>query len=149
VTRIAKKHGHVIAQSHGLVVLHLFQQRQDFLNILRVVQRLHRVWPLAALPLMSLPLKCGVLFLDMAGILEDDLSKLTRRGRRYDPTLKSRFGQLREQAAMIQMGVGQQDNVDRIGRQGERRPVSSNELALLMHSAIDENPKIAGIQQVA
>jgi hypothetical protein len=50
---------------------------------------------------------------------------------------------------MVEMGVGQKDGVDTIGRYGKRVPVPLPEVAFLIKAAVYKNADAIGFEQVA
>ena len=99
-----------------------------------LLDRLVRVTPLPAHP----PL--GELLLELAGIEQDQAGELDRPVGRPDRPVKAFLDDVRNEPAMVEMGVGQQDRVE-LGRVvGERDPVPDRFVrAALEHPAVDED----------
>jgi hypothetical protein len=81
----------------------------------------------------------GVLFLDVACVEEDDLRDFCGCLCAEYSSVVAFFYELWEQAAVVEVGVGEQYGVDAFGADGEWVPVSVLELSFLVEAAVDED----------
>lgn len=118
------------------------------LHVLAGEQRHNGVFPLSTLLAVPLPLVDGVFLLDPRGVFEDDLGQFARRGRGENRRPEPLADHPRQHAAVIDVGVGQQHRVD--SAEVDRRvfPVPIAEVAFLVHAAVDEEPRTAGLEQM-
>jgi len=91
----------------------------------------------------------GVLFLDFGLIEQYDLGDLRRCGGAVYPASKTVSDKLWQESAMVEMGVCEQDGVDRIGRDNERLEVPCFEISLLVEPAVDEDLGSVNFEHVA
>ena len=91
-------------------------------------------------PLRPLAMILGLLSLDLAAVEQDEPRQLDRRWRGVDRPREALADEDRDEAAMVEVRVGQQQRVDRRGLEGEGEPVA---LAVpwraLEHAAIHEH----------
>ena len=66
---------------------------------------------LAAFIFMALPFEIGIFFVDLSAVLQNDLRDVRRGTRAVDRAVEALRDESREEAAMIQMGVRQNDGV--------------------------------------
>ena len=87
--------------------------------------------------------------LQMAAVGEQDLAQLVRRGRAVNPAAKALSRQQWQVAAMVDVGVGEHDRVDGLGRDRQRLPVAQAQLLeSLEQAAVHQNGRVAMAQQV-
>ena len=94
-------------------------------------------------------LALGELLVELARV-EQDERRPVRSSRRWRGSAReAALDQQREQAAVVEVGVGQQDGVD-LGRvEGERDPVADRLVgAALEHAAVDQDAGPLGHEQV-
>ena len=97
---------------------------------------------------MAFPLEIGVFFIDFGAVLQDDLGDVRRGPRAVDRAVEALRDETRQEAAMVQMGVRQNDGVQFRGRKFEIRPVAFLQVVFLIKAAIDENVFAVGLQEV-
>jgi len=118
----------------------------------RVDQRVKRLDPVGGqtAPLGDPQVATVLLFLEMRGVEQHDPRQIARRRCGDDLATKAALHQHRDPAAMVEMGVGQQQNVDRGGVEAEILGVGRLQpAAALVEAAIDENPFACGFEQMA
>ena len=120
MTRLVKHGRDVFAQPHGLVVRDRFQQGERPLDVAQRVKRLDRIPAFAAFPAVALLLELGVFRLDLGRVAEQDVDEFARGGRGQDLAVEPVGHELGQQTAVVDVGVGQQNDVDLAGadRQG-------------------------------
>ncbi len=104
---------------------------------------------LVGMPLLPARLALGELLVELAGVEQDERRQLDRAGGGVDGAAISALDQQRQQAAVVEMGMGQEDGVE-IGRmEGERDAIADRFVrAALEHPAIDEDLCPLGDEQV-
>ena len=86
--------------------------------------------------------KPGIFFLQVAGVGKDDAAQIDRGRRGIDGTAESFPHQPRNPAAMVEVGVSQDDSVNAGRRHRRGLPVAQPPfLGSLEHAAIDEHLK--------
>ena len=91
-----------------------------------------------------------VLFLQMGGVEHHQSRQLTRRASGDDFAAETALVKQRYAPAMVEMGVGQQQHIDRRGVEPERRPVFVVEFtAALEEAAVDKQALAAGLDEMA
>ena len=112
----------------------------------------HGVEPIAlcALATSFMPVTAtSILELQVRGIEDDQAGELERRRGRDDFAAKAALGQQRQPAAVIEMGMRQQDEVDCAGIETEIGGILIIELApTLEQSAIDQDAPAIAFQQM-
>src|SRR6185436_19280545 len=110
---------------------------QGLARILRVEERKRiRVTAVAALPRIA-----RLLFLELGGILEHERGERPRRSGAPDRSAESFGDELRQQPAVIEVGVGEEDAVELARLEGKRLAVARFELFVaLVLAAVDEHP---------
>ena len=103
---------------------------------------------LVRVALLPAGLALGEFLVQVPGVQEHEGGKLHGPGGRVDGTAVAGLDQQRQQAAMVQVRVGEDDRVE-LGRlEGERDPVADRLVgAALEHAAVDEHPRSIGRQQ--
>jgi len=91
----------------------------------------------------------GVFFLYFGRIEQDYLSNLGGRGSAEKLAFETISNELGQQPAVVEVGVCEQNGVNRIWRNSERLPVSGLEITFLVQSAVDENLAAVGLEQMA
>ena len=72
-----------------------------------------------------------------------------RRGRAIDPPAKTLPRQQRQVAAVIDVGVGEHDGIDRLGRDRQRLPIAQPQLLkALEQAAVHQDGRVAMAQEV-
>ena len=101
-----------------------------------------RVSPLPAV------LALAELLLQPAGVEEHEARQLDRPGSRADGSVKSFPDHVRDQAAVVEVRVREQDRVERGGIVGQRDPVPDRLVrAPLEHPAVHEDACLAGLEK--
>ena len=136
--------GDALEEADLLIVLAGLQKLQGGLGILHRVQRLHRIDARTG-KLQALPL--GVGFLDAGGIHEHDPQQVAGQAGGDDGPLKAVFHQQGQTAAVVDVGVGDQNAVDLPG--GEGQGVVLQLVAPLLKAAVDEQLLPPGFQHMA
>ena len=132
----------------GLLVVHRGEEGRHPLGVLHGVERLLRVRALAVLLDMALLLELGVLRLQLGRVHQHDLGYLGGGLGAVYLALEAVAHQLGQQAAVVHVGVGQQQGVDAFGRDGERLPVAFQEVMLLVHAAVHHDALAVGLDEV-
>ena len=112
------------------------------------VQRLDRIPAFAAFFAVPLLFELGVFRLDLGRVAEQDVHEVARRGRGQDLAVKTVGHELGQQTAVVDVGVGQQNDVDVAGADRRGVPVALEEVVFLIHPAIDEDPRAVGFDVV-
>ena len=121
------------------------QQLEDPQGVVRGVERFGL--GVAGVPLLLRPGR--VFLLQVRGVQEDQLGEFRRRLRAVDRRLQAVAHQAREPAAVVEVGVGQQDGVEGRHVEGRPRPVALTQfLESLEHTAVDEQLLAAGVEEV-
>ena len=90
----------------------------------------------------------GELLVELAGVEQDERGELDRPRGRVDLARVPGLHQQREEPAMVEMGVGQQDRVEGRRVVGERDPVPDRLVrTALEHPAVDEDAGAARLEQ--
>ena len=117
------KHGRQVAVDPlRLVVGDRFQQGQRPLDVAERVERLLRILPFAAFLAVPLLFEAGVFRLDLGRIAEQQVDQIGRGAVARILPRKPSCTSLRQQAAMVDVGVGQQHDVDVAGPHRGRLP---------------------------
>ena len=91
----------------------------------------------------------GELLVELARVQQDQRRELDRAGRRVDRAAVAGLDQVRDQPAVVEVGVGQEDGVERRGVEVEREPVPDRLVrAPLEHPAVDEHLRLPGDEQM-
>ena len=113
-------------------------------GVLLGVERQRRIVLAVALPVRVL----GLFLLEVAAVGEHDRREVPGSRRRVHRTAVAEPVQPRQVAAVIDVGVGEHDGVDRVGRHREVLPVRQPKfLAALEHAAVDEDTCVLGLEQ--
>ena len=92
----------------------------------------------------------GLFFLQFAGVLEHQPGERTGRPGAVDRSAKPLRDQPRQEAGVIEVGVGQDDSVDLLWSERERAPVAQLVLFVtLEEAAVDEQAGAAEVEQRA
>ena len=90
-----------------------------------------------------------IFFLNVRRVRQQDLAELCRRSCRVDGASKSFSHEARKQSAVVDMGMGEKDGIDRSWVDGQRSPVAnSKRLDPLIQAAIDQDAGFVGFEQV-
>ena len=143
-----KRTERALAQPEGRVVGDLLDEGHGRLDVLGRVERDDRVVHGPALAGVAAPLEGRVLLLDRGGIHEGDRDEIRRRRRRQDGSREAVVNEPWEEAAVVEVGVGEEDEIEVVGRDRERVPVPVEEGPLLMESAVDEAAQAVGLDEV-
>ena len=113
------------------------------------IERLLGVFPFATFPPMSFALVCRIFFLDFRRVAHDHFGKIDGRPRAEDRPLKALADEARNETAMIEVRMRQQQRIDFTWGNGTGLPVSPKERAFLKHAAIDEHFRITCLETVS
>ena len=103
---------------------------------------------LVRVALLPAGLALGELLVELAGVEQDERGQLDRAGGGVDPAAIALLDQQRQQPAMVEVGVGQQDRIELARVERERDPVADRLVrAALEHPAVDEDPRPVGVEQ--
>jgi len=149
VAGFAERRGDAVADLYGGFVPHLLEQGPGRLGVGGCIERDDGIRPFASLPLVSFALVFGVFFLEPGGVQHDDAGDLGGRGGAVHRPGESLLDQFGQQAAMVQVGVGQEHRVDTGGGEVEWFPVALFELPFLIQAAIDQQPRSVDFEHVA
>jgi len=149
VAGLAERRGDAVGDLYGRLVPHPLEQGPGRLGVGGCIERDDGIRTFASLPLVSFALIFGVFFLEPGGVQHDDAGDLGGRGGAVHRSGESLLDQLGQQAAMVQMGVGQEHRVDAGGREVERLPVAPLELSFLIQAAVDQQPRSVDFEHVA
>ena len=97
---------------------------------------------------MALFLEGRVLLLDLGGVHEDDGEKVGRGGRRQDRPGEAVADDRGMRPAVVEVGVGEQDEIDVLRGDRESGPVPVEEGPLLVEAAVDEDAETVGLDEV-
>ncbi len=91
----------------------------------------------------------GILFLNPAGVGKDDAAEILGAGRTEHPAPESLRRQSRKVAAVVQMGMRQDDGIDFAGRHRQILPVALAQfLEPLEQAGVDQHSRRARVEQV-
>ena len=131
---------------HGLVALAgagQLERRLVLVGLATVVGR-----DLVGVVLLPARVSFRELLVELARVEQDERRQLDRAGRRVDPSAVAGLDEQRQEPAVIEMGVGQQDRVELVRLVGERDPVPDRFVrAALEHPAVDQDPGPIGDEQ--
>ena len=92
-------------------------------------------------------LALGVRLLDLCGIQQHEGEQVRRRRRAIDRAVEAMLDEFRQQAGMVDMGVGEDQEFGGGGVEGEILGVQlTDRLVALEHAAIDEKARVADLQ---
>jgi len=129
----------------GGVIRTAGEERQDGMGIGDGVERQGRTVLRVAPPVGAL----GLLFLQMRGIGKQDLRERCRRAGTVDRPGEPVPHQQRQATGVIDVGMGQDDGVERPGIEGKRAPVAQPQLLQpLEQPAVEQYSATAGPHQV-
>lgn len=146
--RLVEGGGDAIAQGHGILVSHRREIREGRLRILDGVQRDFRVGSFPLFSFVAPLFELSVLFLQAGGIEKDDLGDIGGGFGAVDVAAETFLDQFGDKAGVVEVGVGDQDSIDAVGRDGERLPVAAEVLSLLIKAAIDQDSGLIGFEEV-
>jgi hypothetical protein len=138
-----------IIEGRGRIVSDLLDEGQGALNVLDGIERNLFMRTPTAFLLMALFLKGGIFLLDPGGIHKDDRQQVGRGGGCQDRALKSLADEPGDKAAVVEVGMGQKQEVYFIRRDWKGIPVPSEEGTFLKEAAIHENIQSLDLQGVA
>src|SRR5687767_3565519 len=91
--------------------------------------------------------KFRIFLLQIAAVRQENPAELQGCRRAVHRTSEAKLDQARDIAAMVDMGMSQNNGVDRRGIQRRRGPVAQPQLFVaLKQSAIDQYSSVAGVQ---
>ncbi len=94
--------------------------------------------------------EAGLLFLQGAGVFEHQAGERAGRPRAVDRAAVALRHESRQEARVVEMGVGEDDGVDLLRPERERAPVALLELVVaLEETAVDEQAGVAELEQGA
>lgn len=97
---------------------------------------------------MAFLLELGVFFLQLAGVQQHDLGDLGGGLRRVNRPLEAFFDKFGDQAAVVQMGVRQENRIHFVRFDTEILPVAILQVAFLIQAAVDHDLGMVKLQQV-
>ena len=141
MAHIDEPHLNARGQLHAPVVLHTHEQLHGCFGVLHGIHWLHRFCT-GALALAVLPL--GLKLLDVRGVPQHDAAQLHGGigGINFAPEAVAH--QQRQQAGMVDVGMGRQHPVDLAGC--HRNGLIFIHILALFHAAVDEEPPPGGFQ---
>ena len=99
-------------------------------------------------PPLPAPFALGELLLEPARVQQHQAGELDRPGRRTDGTVEPLSDDVRDQAAVVKVGVREQDRVERGGVERQRDPVADRLAGpSLEHPAVHEDACLAGLEK--
>jgi hypothetical protein len=98
---------------------------------------------------VTLFLLSGVLFLDLGRIKEHDREEVGAGRRCQNPVPESLADELGEKAGMVEMDMGEEDEIERSRRDGERGPIPFQIGPLLEEAAVDEQTDAGRFDEIA
>jgi len=137
---------HAIGDEHGALVAEGDELPEAVLGIDHgVVRREER--EVIALPVAVQP--GDVAFMDVGGIGEHDAAQVARGGGGVDVAGEAALREVREIAAVVDVGVGEDDAVDLLGIEGELAvPLHGLGTTALIESAIEEDAGVVDLDEV-
>ena len=118
-------------------------------RVLRLIERVKRQCRIV-FRLLHLVVEARIFFLQVTGVGKNDAAQIDCWCRCVDRAAKAVFDQPRNPAAMIEMGVGQNDRIDSVGRDRHVMPVAlAPFLRPLKHAAVDENLQAVLTRRIA
>ena len=135
----ARRGGRVDAAGTWLVALARARQLERRLVLVGLAAVVGR--DLVGVVLLPARVSFRELLVELARVEQDERRQLDRAGRRVDPSAVAGLDEQRQEPAVIEMGVGQQDRVELVRLVGERDPVPDRFVrAALEHPAVDQDP---------
>ena len=137
-------------QRHALAQLHLFtiftggHELPDPGSVLDGVQRLH-TGRAGALRLAVLPL--GIRLLDMGGVHQHDIQQVRRQSGSHNTALEALLDEHGHPAGMVDMGMGDEHNINAASREGQSLIVHL--ISSLLQAAVHQDALAAYLQAVA
>ena len=142
VAHVGKAGLHPGGKLHFPAVIHPDEQADGGLGVLDGVIRLHRGQAGAGV-LAVFPLRLRLL--DVGGVPQHDVAQAAGGPGGVDPAPVALFGQQGQMAAVVDVGVGQQDPVDLPG--GDGQGLVLVDILALLHAAVDQEMQPARLQQ--
>lgn len=131
-----------------LVVVHGLKQGGRLLGVFHGIQRRRRILKAAAVVLSGFP--AGFHLLDVGAVLEHDFQQLAGGHGAVDRACEAVTDQQRQKAGVIDMGVGDQDEVNVAGLVDFALAVAGfNGFVALMHAAVHAETPAPGLDHVA
>ena len=129
-------HAHAIVEGYGLVVVDGRELGHGGCGVVAGVERDVAVRCSHLRPsLVALALEGRVFLLDLGRIQHDQAGQINRSTGGEDGALQALLDDARDQAGVVKVRVGEQEEVDRARVERRRLPVAADELALLEHAA--------------
>lgn len=147
VPGVVKGHPHATSDRHGAAEADRPAQLERAFGVGLGIQRLDAR---LADPVAPAVLPLGVLFLDVRGVQQHEFQQFAGGLGGEDRALEALGRQARQQAAVVQVGVGDDHRVDARGIEGEGRAVAVVGFAApLAHAAFEQDlHAIEGFQQI-
>ena len=142
VAHVGKAGLHPGGKLHFPAIIHPDEQADGGLGVLDGVIRLHRGQAGAGV-LAVFPLRLRLL--DVGGVPQHDVAQAAGGPGGVDPAPVALFGQQGQMAAVVDVGVGQQDPVDLPG--GDGQGLVLVDILALLHAAVDQEMQPARLQQ--
>ena len=144
VPRRDEPHADIGGQFMPLVKVQRLNQSHDIFGILRGIQRLDQI---LASPLAVEVL--GVLLLNVGGILEHDVRDVSGGIGAEDRAVEPGLVESRQVAAVIDVGMGENDRIEFLGSAVELHVLDPGILAMpLKQPAVEQQPQVVRLDQV-
>ena len=132
----------------GLVIVHGLKKRGRLLGVLHRIERGRGIFQAPAVVLLGFPL--GFHFLDVGAVLQHDFQQVAGGLGAVNGLVETVFGQQGQQARMVDMGVGDQDEINVFRLVGLDVAVALlNGLIALVHAAVHAEALAAGLDHIA
>ena len=141
VAHVGQADGDAVVDLGDLVVGAGDHVGHDAVHVVQIVQGLHCRLA-GALGLAALPL--GLLHLDVGRVAQHDVAQLHRGGAGIDRAAEALLPQQRQQARVVDVGVGQQHEVQL--RRGDGDGLVFKEVAALLHAVVHQALLVAHLQ---
>jgi hypothetical protein len=141
MARFKEAHGYTLIKDGAFIIRNAFNQAADPLGINDFIERDLGVAGPASLLLVTLLLIGSILFLQVSGIKEDDREEVGAGRSGQDALAEAVTDELGEKPGVVEMDMGEEDEIDRFGRDGEMRPVPLEIGSFLKETAVDEQPE--------
>jgi len=134
---------------YGLFVLDGLKKRETGFGVFGGVQWEDGIRACSALLFVSFELVFGVFFQQFCGVEEDDFCDFSGCGGAVDFSFEAFADEFWQEAAMVEVSVGQEDGVYRCRGNGKRLPVSFAQVSFLIEAAVNQQACTVCFEQVA
>ena len=142
--RVGEHRAHTLAEVDLFFILAGRHVLEDIQRVLLGVERLN---VLAARSLALAVFILRIALLNVGGVEQHDLHEVCRQARRQDAAVEAVFHQQRDAARVVDVRVGDEQNIDAAGSESEITVVEL--VASLLQSAVDEDLLAVDLQAVA